>query len=276
MKYTLKLAASDLDGTFLTPSGEVGPKTQEILKMMNEKGILFVPCTGRAYKEAPDYFKENEQFKYLVTSNGALISDRHGHPIQTLALSMEKAREVMNLVHPISSYWTVDVDGVLYCSETLSDDKELVGETEERIQEFRTTRTFCYDYDFLNRDEGTVRKLHFMVKNPEHKQEILNALKDVQDVMITWSSHSNVEVQHPLCGKGKALEIVMEMEQIDKSQTVGFGDNTNDLSLFEAVGLKVAVENASQDLKEAADDIALSNKVEGAAVYLEKLLGGTE
>ena len=271
-----KLAASDLDGTFLNKQGEVGPKTREVLKQMDEKGILFVPCTGRAYIEAPDFFKEDDQFKYLVTSNGALISDRYGHPIQTLALSMEKAREVMNLVHPISSYWTVDVDGVLYCSETLSDDKELVGETEERIQEFRRTRTFCYDYDFLNQDEGTVRKLHFMVKNPEHKQEILNALKDVQDVMITWSSHSNVEVQHPLCGKGKALQIVMEMEQIDKSQTVGFGDNTNDLSLFEAVGLKVAVENASQDLKEAADDIALSNKVEGAAVYLEKLLGGTK
>ena len=271
-----KLAASDLDGTFLNKQGEVGPKTREVLKQMDEKGILFVPCTGRAYIEAPDFFKEDDQFKYLVTSNGALISDRYGHPIQTLALSMEKAREVMNLVHPISSYWTVDVDGVLYCSETLSDDKELVGETEERIQEFRRTRTFCYDYDFLNQDEGTVRKLHFMVKNPEHKQKILNALKDVQDVMITWSSHSNVEVQHPLCGKGKALQIVMEMEQIDKSQTVGFGDNTNDLSLFEAVGLKVAVENASQDLKEAADDIALSNKVEGAAVYLEKLLGGTK
>ena len=276
MKYTLKLAASDLDGTFLNQSGEVGLKTQEILKSMKDKGILFVPCTGRAYVEAPDYFKENEQFKYLVTSNGALISDRHGQPIQTLALSMEKAREVMNLVHPISSYWTVDVDGVLYCSETLSDDKELVGETEERIEEFRQTRTFCYGYDFLNKQEGSVRKLHYMVKSPEHKQEILNALKDVKDVMITWSSYSNVEVQHPLCGKGKALEIVMEMEQIEKSQTAGFGDNTNDLSLFEAVGLKVAVENASQDLKEAADDIAQSNKVEGVALYLKKLLGGTE
>ena len=271
-----KLAASDLDGTFLNKQGEVGPKTREVLKQMDEKGILFVPCTGRAYIEAPDFFKEDDQFKYLVTSNGALISDRHGHPIQTLALSMEKAREVMNLVHPISSYWTVDVDGVLYCSETLSDDKELVGETEERIEEFRQTRIFCYGYDFLNQDEGTVRKLHFMVKNPEHKQEVLNALKDVKDVMITWSSHSNVEVQHPLCGKGKALEIVMEMEQIKKEETVGFGDNTNDLSLFDAVGLKVAVENASADLKEAADEIAQSNKVEGVALFLSELLGGAQ
>ena len=271
-----KLAASDLDGTFLNKQGEVGPKTREVLKQMDEKGILFVPCTGRAYIEAPDFFKEDDQFKYLVTSNGALISDRYGHPIQTLALSMEKAREVMNLVHPISSYWTVDVDGVLYCSETLSDDKELVGETEERIEEFRQTRTFCYGYDFLNKSEGTVRKLHFMVKNPEHKQEVLNALKDVEDVMITWSSHSNVEVQHPLCGKGKALEIVMEMEQIKKEETVGFGDNTNDLSLFDAVGLKVAVENASADLKEAADEIAQSNKVEGVALFLSELLGGAQ
>lgn len=272
----IKLAASDLDGTFLNKQGEVGLKTREVLKCMDEKGILFVPCTGRAYIEAPDYFKENDQFKYLVTSNGALISDRFGHPIQTLALSMEKAREIMNLVHPISSYWTVDVDGVLYCSETLSDDKELVGETEERIEEFRQTRTFCYGYDFLNKEEGSVRKLHYMVKNADHKQEILNALKDVKDVMITWSSHSNVEVQHPLCGKGKALEIVMEMEEIQKEETVGFGDNTNDLSLFDAVGLKVAVENASADLKEAADEIAQSNAVEGVALFMSELLGGVQ
>ena len=189
---------------------------------------------------------------------------------------MEKAREVMRKCESVSSYWTVDVDGVLYSSETLNDDKSLIGETEERIKEYRKTRIFGYDTDFLNASEGLVRKLHFMVKGPEHKKEVLNALKDVEDVMITWSGHSNVEVQHPLCGKGKAIEVILQKENIKSSETVGFGDNTNDLSLFDAVGLKVAVENASSDLKEAADDIAPSNREEGVALYLSQLLGGRE
>ena len=276
MRNNIKLVASDLDGTFLNKKGQIGPKTKEVLTLMHEKGILFIPCTGRAYVETPDYFKENHQIKYLVTSNGALISDTKGNPIQVLGLSMKKAREVMRKCAPVSSYWTIDVDGILYSSETLNDDKELIGETEERIQEFRKTRIFGYNTDFLKSSTGSVRKLHFMVKGPEHKKEVLNALSDVKDIMITWSGHSNVEVQHPLCGKGKAIEVIMKKENIKSSESVGFGDNTNDLSLFEAVGLKVAVENASLDLKEAADEIAESNQVEGVALYMSQLLGGTK
>lgn len=268
----IRCVASDLDGTFLNVKGEVGELSKEVLQQLHEKGILFVPCTGRAYIEAPDYFKERTEFKYLVTSNGALISDHAGNVIRTLVLSMEKAKEVFDVCAPISSYWTIDVDGTLYCSETLSDDKELIGETHKRIQEFRKTRIFQYDADFLNQAQGGVRKLHFMVKNAEHKAELLEALKDVKDILITWSGASNVEVQHPRCSKGEALKIVMNLEQISKEETVGFGDNTNDLSLFEAVGLKVAVENASEDLKKQADEIAQSNRVEGAALFVKDQL----
>ena len=276
MRNNIKLVASDLDGTLLNREGQIGPKTKEVLTLMHEKGVLFVPCTGRAYVETPDYFKKNSHLKYLVTSNGALISDSEGQPIQTLGLSMEKAREVMEKCAPVSSYWTVDVDGVLYSSEALNDDRDLIGETEERIQEYRKTRIFGYDTDFLNSSTGSVRKLHFMVKNAEHKKEVLNALKDVKDIMITWSGHSNVEVQHPLCKKGNAIEVIMQKENITSLESVGFGDNTNDLSLFEAVGLKVAVENASLDLKEASDDIAETNQKEGVALYISQLLGGTK
>ena len=46
----------------------------------------------------------------------------------------------------------------------------------------------------------------------------------------------------------------------------------NDLSMFEQVGYKVAVDNAIDIVKENADEITLSNDEDGVAVFLNKLL----
>lgn len=57
-----------------------------------------------------------------------------------------------------------------------------------------------------------------------------------------------------------------------KEETIAIGDDNNDLSMFEQVGYKVAVDNAIDTVKEKADEITLSNDEDGVAVFLEKLL----
>lgn len=62
------------------------------------------------------------------------------------------------------------------------------------------------------------------------------------------------------------------IETIKKEETIAIGDDNNDLSMFEQVGYKVAVDNAIDIVKQKADEITLSNDEDGFAVFLEKLL----
>ena len=59
---------------------------------------------------------------------------------------------------------------------------------------------------------------------------------------------------------------------IKKEETIAIGDDMNDLSMFEQVGYKVAVDNAIDIVKENADEITLSNDEDGVAVFLNRIL----
>lgn len=65
---------------------------------------------------------------------------------------------------------------------------------------------------------------------------------------------------------------MLEILNIKKEETIAIGDDNNDLSMFEQVGYKVAVDNAIDIVKQKADEITLSNDEDGVAVFLEKLL----
>ncbi len=65
---------------------------------------------------------------------------------------------------------------------------------------------------------------------------------------------------------------MLEILNIKKEESIAIGDDNNDLSMFEQVGYKVAMENAIDSVKQKADEITLSNDEDGVAIFLDKLL----
>ena len=60
------------------------------------------------------------------------------------------------------------------------------------------------------------------------------------------------------------------------SQTMGFGDGENDITLIRKAGIGVAMGNAEECLKAEADYITVTNDEDGVAAALEKLLWKSE
>ena len=60
---------------------------------------------------------------------------------------------------------------------------------------------------------------------------------------------------------------------IQKSNSICFGDSGNDISMFESSGIKVAMKNATEDIKNIADYITEhSNNENGVIEFLKKYL----
>lgn len=64
--------------------------------------------------------------------------------------------------------------------------------------------------------------------------------------------------------KSTAIESLMAKYSLEKNQIAFIGDDINDIPAFLKCGLKIAVSNASTDLKKSADYITASNGGEGA------------
>ena len=72
--------------------------------------------------------------------------------------------------------------------------------------------------------------------------------------------------------KGNALIVLSKYLNVPIKDTIAIGNDKNDISMFEAAGLSVAVSNATDTIKNSVDYVTLSNDEEGVAVFLETLL----
>jgi hydroxymethylpyrimidine pyrophosphatase-like HAD family hydrolase len=81
-----------------------------------------------------------------------------------------------------------------------------------------------------------------------------------------------LEVSHPLANKGAASLKWAELVDCLPEQVVVFGDNINDIGMFEACGKRFAVSNARPELIKKADSIIASNDEDGVAHYIQELL----
>ncbi len=89
-----------------------------------------------------------------------------------------------------------------------------------------------------------------------------NVQKDTYDDMIWY------EIYDRSASKANAVRQLAEL--IGADELVCFGDNFNDISMIEAADIGVAVENAADALKNAADIIIGSNNNDGVARFIEK------
>jgi hydroxymethylpyrimidine pyrophosphatase-like HAD family hydrolase len=82
-----------------------------------------------------------------------------------------------------------------------------------------------------------------------------------------------LEFYHCEADKGRALLAVADRYGIDRSLTLAFGDNFNDMSMLQAAGCGVAVANANEDTKAAADWVSsLTNNEDAVAEAIGRLV----
>jgi hypothetical protein len=94
------------------------------------------------------------------------------------------------------------------------------------------------------------------------------------DVQITTTTPYFLEFFSPLASKGAALEQVMRRLGVPREEVLAVGDGENDISLIEAAGLGVAMNNGVPALRARAQLVTASNDDDGVAAVIEQVLAG--
>lgn len=270
----IKLIASDLDKTLLMNElGELSDYTKETIEKMLGQGVCFVPCSARIYSGIPEYFKKNKRIKYIVCSNGAtVVNQEHDEESVNNLLTAEKAREVLDIANSVNPYWTIAVDGKFYSNRKIIEDRDLLGIDEEFFNFLSSSRNWITDYNEVLLDGKMASKIHFITRWEKIKSELKESISNVEDIFITSSDITNVEISNPHASKGKGLKWVMDTMQFSADECMAFGDNENDITMFEVVKHSCAVENATSELKKVAEYIVGHHAEDGVAKHINKIL----
>lgn len=92
-------------------------------------------------------------------------------------------------------------------------------------------------------------------------------MKNVQNAKITAWWNRAVDIIPLSSGKGLGIRKVLEYYHLDSSEAIAFGDGNNDMDMLRAVGVGIAMGNASEELKQMADGVCSSAAEDGIYHY---------
>ena len=273
---SIRLIASDLDGTLLTDQKTISPETVKTLRWAADKGIYLVPVTGRSYTAVPDFIKEFPGVEYVITSNGgAVYSAASGERIYQRLLEPESVEAAFKAPRPDNMAVEIFIEGRPYSEMSYVNDPKAYGATEYGAEYVRRTRTPVEDLEsFAMENRDRLDSMAFVCADPVEREGFRQYLKNhVPDIYVTSSVSHLLEIGHKDAGKGNTLRYLMDYLGVDREETMAVGDGDNDISMLRAVRHGVAVRNGTKACRDAAVRVTGSNQEDGVAQAVKFFAG---
>lgn len=258
----------DIDGTLRDSKEHISDKTIEMIKKVTEKEILVILCSGRPRKYTEDISRECGASKYIITSGGSNIYDYETNEVLYVnRMNKQACIELYHIAEEANVRFIMNVgDGRVVNKLKHSDEIELKTDIETFVNENDVVQCVISDSNFENikKIKGKIEK----VKNVEIKNQSKNLIGNMETTRKSgYCDVANIETS-----KGNGIKELCNKLQIDLKDTIGIGDDFNDIAMFQMVGYRVVMGNANDEIKQYADEVTLSNENDGVAVFLEKLL----
>ncbi len=267
----IRLICMDLDGTaLLSDHHSFSPRLVRALEQAHRKGIAIVPVTGRQYGLLPPPLKAHPIWENLVVlcNGGQIRKLSDGELLFHLHIPSEALHQLLALAEKYRLPIEFSVDSTLYLTEaSLSlegSDPDLVFHRDTILknngQIADSLEPLCSE---------NIEKVNLLCI-PETLRE--DVLRDMQDIPVSavWSSSRAMEITHADASKGNALEALCRMLDISPENVLALGDSGNDITMLRRAGLGVAMGNAPDFVKEAANAVTETNGNDGAALAIER------
>ncbi|MBP1155098.1 MULTISPECIES: HAD family hydrolase [unclassified Paenibacillus] len=270
------LYVSDLDGTLLNDNQTLNVETIETLNHLIEHGMHFTIATARSIESTKEIIKELNVNLPIVLMNGVFIYDSHNERyIKTNYLSNQLGTQIIQTylqsgLNPI--VYTIDHDGnsrIYYKGTFNNSEANYIG---NRLSKGDTRFKLVNNYDECMNEHiitinaiDTFNKLEYAYKQFMNEPECnCHFGPDIYSPGYHW-----LEIADQRATKKEAVLFLKSKYNFKK--LVCFGDNLNDLSMFEAADEKYAVSNAHEILRNKADKIIDSNNSNGVSTFLSSI-----
>ena len=278
----IRLLAVDMDGTCLNGRSRMTDRTLWALREAAAKGIIIVPATGRNLEclphrlaagvlfrtRTPDNYANQGLFRYVISSNGARVTDilekktifQESVPRSDALGLLERCRgKGLGIASHVRHRY------LLQGRFLTAAGRMIYGKDAKGVYCVRSME------QFLIRNDCEVEEFQFYFLLPGAKERLQFVLRDYPNLHAACTG-IYAEVYSEKASKGNALMSLAGHIGVRKEEIACIGDGENDLSLFAASGLKIAMGNAVENLKIQADYVTETNDRDGAARAVRKYI----
>jgi len=268
-----RVIALDLDGTLLTPAKTILPQSIEALKRARQAGVKVAIVTGRHHCAIHPFYQALELDTPAICCNGTYLYDYQAEKVLAAdPLDKDQALRVIEMLdaHQIHGLLYVD-DAMLYQTPTGHVTRTLKW-AESLPPHQRPLFIQVPDLAQAARDAQAIWKFALSHENTAELQQFATLVEAELGLACEWSWHDQVDIAQRGNSKGKRLAEWVASLGFSMQEVIAFGDNYNDLSMLEAVGLGVAMGNADEAIKARAKQVIGTNLEPGIAEVIAQQL----
>lgn len=266
-----RLLALNIDGTLLVENGKLLKGTREAVGFVKRKGVYVTLFTNRNFQSAHKIAKTLKLDAILVTHGGAFVSSSLDKPLIQKKLSEENTYNIVQVLEHFE------------CNIRISHERFSIGNRQQNTPNLiaRTVLSnadpLFYPVQFVDSLGDALRdrpiaapKIDVMFASKSEKERAVTTLrKAFEDINIVECSREKIDILPANVSKLRGLQLLGEHLGIDLKEMVAIGDSLEDAQIIEYAGLGVAMGNAPDEVKQAADWVTRSN-VERGVEYVIK------
>lgn len=262
--HSIRLIATDLDGTLLRPDGSISQRTIMELQRVHEAGILVVLVSARPPRILRRIAQSSGIGGLAICCNGALLYDLDQDSIlqSTSLLPAQTEWLITTLRAALPELYFAVEDGLAVTCET---GYAALYPESTRLKLRVAATSVCYSSPIVK----------LMARHAEYTPGDLHprVLSLVgEEYSVTYSGGSFLEIATANINKAAALARFCAQRGISAQEVIAFGDMPNDLLMLQWAGRSVAVANAHPLVLAAVHEVTCSNADDGVALVLQDLI----
>lgn len=264
-KFDGVLICTDLDGTLLKNDKTISDENISAIEFFKQEGGIFTFITGRMPFYISDIYNRIKPNAPFGCINGGGLYD---YPAQKYIWKGVMADGVMDLVKLIDEAFPdvgIQVNTfhrTYFCKEN---------QTMKNFRRITNAQNIVCHYSDVKEPIAKI------IIGSEHNEEIIK----IQDTLDSHplaeqfdfirSERALYEILPKGIGKGTSIKKLTEHLNLDINKTIAIGDYDNDISMFNAAKISIAVSNASHNALKAADFVTVSNEENAIAKVIYDL-----
>jgi len=285
MKYPL--LAVDLDGTLFTDEKEVEMETITAVHEYQEQGGHVVICSGRSPRSTKWVARTiGLKQEPIIAYNGAILLDGNGEFQEAWQFKQETLLAVWELCEAAGLYAQF-YEGDTLLAPAMNKWNQRWAENNiplltkcggdrkicEKLRKMSEVHIVDNFYQYIKGNKPEITKIAVFADDDKLADyaSLFSAVKEELEISSSFD-FSNLEITPIGISKGATLKRLTEQLGISIKQAAAIGDNHNDVHMLKAAGLGIAMGNAPEKVKEAADIVTASNNHAGVAQAIRRYL----
>ena len=263
------LVISDVDGTLVNHDKQLTPAVKTAVGRLAAAGVPFTLVSARCPRGVQPLVEALGVKGPIAAYNGGTILSDDGAVIEHHLVPAEVTRGLLTLVasEPVSTW--LFADGIWHADTTENPHvpRERLSANQEPVivTDFAPLADRAEKLTFVSDDAPLLARL---------ADKAIAAYG--QQATIAQSQTYILDVTATVANKGDAVAALARAHDVPLERVAVFGDQFNDVPMFDRAGFSVAMGQAPDGVKAKADAVSTSNEDDGVAVAIDRyVLGGT-